>query len=114
MSKKKKKKKGIAMSVVPELPSAKGEKWDIFKRGNTGMAHLLSIVYNNKEPITTSDLLKELGSVEYGQRLIRRAEHEGLIIREESKQPQKHNGQFRPVYNTLSDKGRTLLLSQLH
>jgi hypothetical protein len=100
----------IGMSVKPELPSAEYKKWNPYKRNNAGIAHLLSIVYD-KEPITTSELLKELGSVEYGQRLIRRAKHEGLITRKEGKQLRP--GQFRPVYNTLTEKGRSLLLQEL-
>jgi hypothetical protein len=102
----------VGMSVKPELPRRlkEGERWNPYKRKNAGMAHLLSIVYN-KEPITTSELLKELGSVEYGQKLIRRAEHEKLITRVEGKQLQP--GQFRPMYNMLTDKGRALISSQL-
>lgn len=80
---------------------------DLFKHGNAGLTHLLLIVRDaGKEGISTLKLLEELGSVDYGQSLIRRATYGGYIKR---KKGESEHGRFRPVYNYLTPKGKKLL-----
>lgn len=85
----------------------KSSKVDLFKHGNTGLAHLLLIVQAaGKEGIFTNDLLDEFGSVDYGQTLIRRAQRQGYIKRVTG---ESEHGNFSPVYNIITKKGKQLL-----
>lgn len=74
---------------------------------NAGLAHLLLIVQAaGSQGISTVKLLEELGSVDYGQRLIRHAQRLGYIKRTTG---ESDHGHFAPVINTITDKGRKLL-----
>lgn len=83
----------------------------IFKRGNYSLLRLLSIV-NAAGPqgISTLKLLDKIGSrATYTQNVINRATKEGLIKRMPGKQPGP--GQFPPVYNKITNKGKGLLVA---
>lgn len=80
---------------------------DLFKHGNAGLAHLLLIVQAaGSEGISTVKLLEELGSIGYGQTLIRRAKRLGYIKRTTG---ESEHGHFPPVYNIITKKGKKLL-----
>jgi DNA-binding MarR family transcriptional regulator len=83
----------------------------LFRRGNLGLLRLL-IAVNAAGPdgIATYKLLHQLGSTHHAKAFIARAEKEGLIIRETG---ESEHGQFPPVYNKLTEKGRRLLQSQM-
>jgi hypothetical protein len=82
-------------------------KADLFKHGNAGLAHLLTIVYSaGPNGIPTVKLLKELGSVDYGQALIRRAKRQRYIKRVTG---ESEHGHFTPIYNIITEKGKKLL-----
>jgi hypothetical protein len=82
----------------------------LFKRGNYSMLRLLSIVYAaGPEGIPTRKLLDEIGSrATYTQNVITKAAKQGLITRKLGEPPGP--GQFQPVYNTITSKGKSLLL----
>jgi DNA-binding MarR family transcriptional regulator len=84
---------------------------DLLKRGNLGLFRLL-IAVNQVGPkgISTYKLLHQLGSTHNAKAFIKRAEREGLIVRETGES--KH-GHFAPVYNRITQKGRQVLQTQL-
>jgi hypothetical protein len=86
------------------------EKEDLFKRGNYSLLRLLSIVYAaGPEGIPTLKLLDEIGSrATYTQNVIIKAYKLGLIDRKQGESPGP--GQFKPVINTITEKGRQMLL----
>jgi hypothetical protein len=85
----------------------KSSKASLFKRGNAGLAHLLLIVYRaGEDGISTVKLLEELGSIDYGQTLVRRAKKQGYIKRIIG---ESEHGHFAPVYNIITPKGKRLL-----
>jgi hypothetical protein len=61
--------------------------------------------------IATYKLLHQLGSTHHAKAFITRAEREGLIEREKGESPGP--GQFAPVINIITDKGRRVLEGQL-
>lgn len=100
MTKRKNKKKNKNADIIINM--------DLFKRGNIGLTRLL-FVCSNSSPngIATYELLHKLGSTHHAKAFIKRAESEGYIKRVEGQEPGP--GQFKPVYNILTDKGRELL-----
>jgi hypothetical protein len=85
---------------------------DLLKRGNIGLLRLLIAVnVAGPEGVATNKLLHQLGSTHHAKAFIARAELEGLIERKVGEAPAL--GQFRPKYNTITDKGKQLLQSQL-
>jgi hypothetical protein len=94
------------------LPPSSSSHGFLFKRGNVGLARLLLAVYDaGPEGISTYKLLHQLGSTHHAKAFIARAERAGYIKREEAAEPGP--GQFPPVINTITNKGKKLLLSQL-
>jgi hypothetical protein len=82
----------------------------LFQKGNAGIARLLvAISRAGPDGMTTLDLLKALGAINYGQTLIKNAYKLGLIDRI---RPQGNKKGY-PVYNVLTPKGKALLKSQL-
>lgn len=82
---------------------------DLFKRGNVGLARLLIAVSNSgPSGVATYKLLHQLGSTHHAKAFIKRAEKEGYIKRVEG---ESTSGQFKPVYNLITPKGRELLSS---
>jgi DNA-binding MarR family transcriptional regulator len=84
----------------------------LFKRGNYSMLRPLTIV-NAAGPagLSTLQLLDEIGSrATYTQNVITKAAKQGLIDRKQGEQPGP--GQFRPVLNVITDKGKQLLQSR--
>jgi DNA-binding MarR family transcriptional regulator len=82
---------------------------DLFKRGNYSLLRLLVIV-NAAGPsgITTRKLLDEIRSHDtYTQRVLDRAQKQGLIERVKGEAPA--SGQFSPVFNIITDRGKQLL-----
>lgn len=82
---------------------------DLFKCGNYSLLRLLTIL-NAAGPqgIPTLKLLDEIGSrATYTQRVINKAAKEGLIERKEGEPPGP--GQFAPMINTITERGRQLL-----
>jgi DNA-binding MarR family transcriptional regulator len=82
---------------------------DLFKRGNYSLLRLLTIVNAaGPEGITTRKLLDTIGSHDtYTQKVLDRAEKQGLIERVKGKPPGA--GQFPPVYNIITEPGKRLL-----
>jgi len=81
---------------------------ELFKRGNMGLLRLLIAVNSAPAPegIATYHLLHQLGSTHHGKTFIARAEREGLIERITG---ESEHGQFPPVYNKITKKGKALL-----
>ena len=82
---------------------------NLFKRGNYSLLRLLVIV-NAAGPsgVTTRKLLDEIHSHDtYTQRVLDRAQKEGLIERVKGEPPAA--GQFPPVYNIITECGKQLL-----
>lgn len=84
----------------------------MLKRGNIGLTRFL-IALNNagEDGISTVRLLKKLGSIHHGQTFIKRAEREGLIKRKRGEPPGP--GQFAPMYNIITQRGKDLLQNNL-
>jgi len=85
---------------------------NLFKRGNYSLLRLLVIV-NTAGPsgITTRKLLDEIRSHDtYTQRVLDKAQKQGLIERVKGEPPGP--GQFPPIFNVITDKGRQLLQQQ--
>jgi hypothetical protein len=81
---------------------------ELFKRGNVGLARLLIAVSKaGPDGIATYQLLHQLGSTNHAKAFIARAEKQGYIKRKEGEPPGP--GQFKPIYNILTNKGRQLL-----
>ena len=79
--------------------------------GNVGLTRLLIAVSQaGPNGIATYKLLHKLGSTNHGKAFIARAERQGYIKRVEGESPGP--GQFKPINNVLTDKGRQLLQSQ--
>lgn len=89
--------------------SSKKKPQTLFKRGNYSLLRLLVIV-NAAGPqgIPTLKLLDEIGSrASFTQNVIKKAEKQGLIKREEDAPPGP--GQFAPMINSLTEKGKEFL-----
>jgi hypothetical protein len=85
---------------------------DLFKRGNYSMLRLLTIL-NAAGPagLPTRKLLDTIGSHDtYTQRVLDRAKDLELIERVTG---ESEHGQFPPIFNLITDKGKRLLQSQL-
>ena len=85
---------------------------DLFRRGNYSLLRLLTIV-NAAGPdgITTRKLLDEIRSHDtYTQRVLDKAKDLELIERVRG---ESEYGQFPPIFNVITAKGRQLLQSQL-
>lgn len=82
-----------------------------FAQGHKGLIHLLGTIDKEGGEISTRKLLEAMNNWGYdGQHMIRIAEKEGFIEREVGVKPGP--GQFDPMYNILTNKGKKLL-SQL-
>jgi DNA-binding MarR family transcriptional regulator len=82
---------------------------DLFKLGNYSLLRLLTII-NAAGPdgITTRKLLDTIGSHDtHTQIVLDRAQKQGLIERVKGERPAP--GQFPPIYNIISDRGKQLL-----
>lgn len=110
MKKKKNKGGNGGFPAGGESKGSSGSSRFLFQRGNVGLARLLLAV-NDEGPdgIATYKLLYQLGSTHHGKSFIKRAEKEGYIKRVKGEEPGP--GQFKPVYNVITDKGRQLLQS---
>ena len=83
-----------------------------FAQGHKGLMHLLRTIEKEGGEISTRKLLEALNNWGYhGQHMIRIAEKEGFIEREVGVEPGP--GQFDPMYNILTSKGKKLL-AHLH
>jgi hypothetical protein len=83
-----------------------------FAQGHKGLMHLLRTIEKEGGEISTRKLLETMNNWGYhGQHMIRIAEKEGFIEREVGVEPGP--GQFDPMYNILTSKGKELL-SQLN
>ncbi len=71
---------------------------------------LIAVNAAGPQGIATYKLLHQLGSTHHAKAFIARAERDGLIQRVKAK---SENGQFSPVYNIITAKGKQLLQSQL-
>jgi hypothetical protein len=85
----------------------------LLQYGNYSLLRILSILNNaGEDGITTLMLLDELGSrANRINDIIAAAEQLKLIERIEGEQPSP--GQFTPIFNAITDKGRRLLQEQL-
>jgi hypothetical protein len=81
----------------------------LLQPGNVGLARLLvAIRQAGPEGITTNRLIDDvLHSTNHGQAILHKAHRLGLIDRQKGEAPGP--GQFPPVYNKITDKGRQLL-----
>jgi hypothetical protein len=94
-------------SIVDDDVSAKE-----FAQSHKGLIHLLGTIDKEGGEISTRKLLEDMDNWGYhGQHIIRMAEKEGFIEREVGVKPGP--GQFDPMYNILTPKGKKLL-SQLY
>jgi hypothetical protein len=93
------------VQFAKENPSAA----DHFKRGNYSLFRLLVIVNAaGSRGIPTRKLLDEIPSHDtYTQRVLDRAQKQGLIERVKGDPPGA--GQFSPVYNIITERGKQLL-----
>jgi hypothetical protein len=83
-----------------------------FAQGHKGLMHLLRTIEKEGGEISTRKLVETMNNWGYhGQHMIRIAEKEGFIEREVGVEPGP--GQFDPMYNILTSKGKKLL-SHLH
>ena len=83
-----------------------------FAQGHKGLMHLLRTIEKEGGEISTRKLLEAMNNWGYhGQHMIRIAEKEGFIEREVGVEPGP--GQFDPMYNILTSKGKKLL-AHLH
>ena len=81
-------------------------------QSHEGLIHLLRTIDKEGGEISTRKLVEAMDSWGYhGQHILRIAEKEGFIERDVGVEPGP--GQFDPVYNILTSKGKKLL-SQLH
>ena len=96
----------------PPIYPGRFSNTDLFKRGNYSLLRLLTIINaSGSEGITTRKLLDTIGSHDtHIQRTLDRAEDLKLIERITG---ESEHGQFPPVYNKITDKGRKLLRSQI-
>ena len=79
-----------------------------FAQGHKGLMHLLRTIEKEGGEISTRKLLEAMNNWGYhGQHMIRIAEKEGFIEREVGVEPGP--GQFDPMYNILTSKGKKLL-----
>ena len=79
-----------------------------FAQGHKGLMHLLRTIEKEGGEISTRKLLETMDNWGYhGQHMIRIAEKEGFIEREVGVEPGP--GQFDPMYNILTSKGKKLL-----
>jgi hypothetical protein len=79
-----------------------------FAQGHKGLMHLLRTIEKEGGEISTRKLLETMNNWGYhGQHMIRIAEKEGFIEREVGVEPGP--GQFDPMYNILTSKGKKLL-----
>jgi DNA-binding MarR family transcriptional regulator len=95
--------------TVRHSPPPPADVSDLFKRGNYSLLRLLTIV-NAAGPsgITTRKLLDKIRSHDtYTQRVLDRAQKQGLIERVKGERPAP--GQFPPIYNIITDRGKQLL-----
>lgn len=86
---------------------------DLLKRGGYSMLRLLSVIDRaGKDGITTRRLLDIVGShATLHQKLLDTAQEHGLITRAKGEPPGP--GQFPPIYNILTEKGRKLISESL-
>lgn len=98
----------VKRKSAPIYPGRSGNT-DLFKRGNYSLLRLLKIVNAaGPEGITTRKLLDEIRSHDiYTQRVLDRAQKQGLIERVKGERPAP--GQFPPIYNIITDRGKQLL-----
>lgn len=83
-----------------------------FAQSHEGLMHLLRTIEKEGGEISTRKLLEAMDNWGYhGQHMIIIAEKEGFIEREVGVEPGP--GQFDPMYNILTSKGKKLL-SQLN
>jgi hypothetical protein len=83
-----------------------------FAQGHKGLMHLLRTIEKEGGEISTRKLLEAMNNWGYhGQHMIRIAEKEGFIEGEVGVEPGP--GQFDPMYNILTSKGKKLL-AHLH
>ena len=79
-----------------------------FAQGHKGLMHLLRTIEKEGGEISTRKLLEAMNNWGYhGQHMIRIAEKEGFIEREVGVEPGA--GQFDPMYNILTSKGKKFL-----
>jgi hypothetical protein len=79
-----------------------------FVRANKGLITVLKAVQMaGDEGIPTRRLLNKIKMIGYGETLVKRAERQGYIRREE-REPDSGRG-FHPLYNILTSKGQKLL-----
>lgn len=82
-----------------------------FAASHKGLIHLLKTVDKAGGKISTRKLLSAMRDWGYhGHKMIKKAEEEGFIEREEG---ESERGQFPPIYNIITTKGKDLLLGQL-
>jgi hypothetical protein len=83
-----------------------------FAQSHEGLIHLLRTIDKEGGEISTRKLVEAMDNWGYhGQHILRIAEKEGFIEREVGVEPGP--GQFDPMYNILTSKGKKLL-SHLH
>jgi hypothetical protein len=83
-----------------------------FAQSHEGLIHLLRTIDKEGGEISTRKLLEAMDNWGYhGQHILRMAEKEGFIEREVGVKPGP--GQFDPMYNILTSKGKKLL-AHLH
>jgi|SRR5687768_11641431 hypothetical protein len=98
--------------MTTRVCSSNSSKRFLLQRGNMGLPRLLIAVNAvGPEGIATYKLLEQLGSTHHAKAFIIRAEREGLIERVKGEPPSP--GQFTPIFNVITDKGRRLLQEQL-
>ena len=79
-----------------------------FAQSHEGLIHLLRTIDKEGGEMSTRKLLEAMDNWGYhGQHMIRIAEKEGFIEREVGVEPGP--GQFDPMYNILTSKGKKLL-----
>ena len=79
------------------------------RRINVGLIRLLVVLSKSEEGLTTRDLLDKIKSVDYGQRMIKKADQEGYINRVEQKMDRGGRGSSHVVVNYITPKGNELL-----
>jgi hypothetical protein len=103
-----KKEKGRGVDGKGEEPISPA-LFDLLQPGNVGLLRLLVAIREaGAQGITTNRLIGDvLHSTNHGQAALHRAHRLGLIDRQKGEAPGP--GQFPPVYNKITDKGRQLL-----
>ena len=91
------------------------EEFLALRRVNVGLIRLLVALRDEENKgLSTRELLERIKSVDYGQRMIKKAEEEGYIKRVAEKRDRGARGESHVVVNYITPKGRDFVNKIIH